>query len=91
MTKDELIAALTASPLPGDAVVRFSCEAMNEGDLDELVGFVTGVGVVDDVIEIQGGGVDPEERKEFDKLYGHDACEGANCECVDPADKEECG
>lgn len=43
MTKDQLIALLQKSDLPGDASVRFVCDAIVDGDPDQLVGDVTGI------------------------------------------------
>lgn len=61
MTKDQLIAALQKSNLPGDATVRFACDAMVDGDLDLLVGDVTGFGEGNGCLVILGDIYDDED------------------------------
>ncbi len=73
MTKDELIDRLQKSTLPGDAVVRFSCDAIVDGDLDQLVGDVTGVIEHHDRLIIEGDGVDPEDRAEWEQKWDADS------------------
>lgn len=73
MTKDQLITALQKSNLPGDATVRFVCDAMVDGDLDQLVGDVTGLGERNGCLVIEGDGVDPDDRADWDAIYGDDA------------------
>lgn len=63
MTKDQLIDILQKSALPGDASVRFACDAMMDGDLD-----VTGVGERRGCLIIEGDGVDPDDRADWDAL-----------------------
>ena len=72
MTKDQLIVLLRQSKLPGTATVRFACDAMVDGDMDLLVGEVTGVAEYDGNLVIEGDGVDPDERAEWDAEYGHE-------------------
>ena len=72
MTKDQLISLLQQSKLPGTASVRFECDAMVDGDMDLLVGEVTGVAEYDGKLVIEGDGVDPDERAEWDAEYGHE-------------------
>lgn len=72
MTKDELIAALQANSLPGDAPVRFSCDAMVDDDIDELRGHVTGIFSDGGQLIIEGDGVPEDERRAYDKKWGHE-------------------
>jgi hypothetical protein len=72
MTKDQLIAALQKSNLPGDATVRFACDAMIDDDLDQLVGDVTGIGERNGCLVVMGDGVDPDDRADWDAIYGDD-------------------
>ena len=70
MTKDQLIHLLQESDLPGTANVRFACDALVDGDLDQLVGDVTGIGELNGCLVIEGDGVDPEERAEWEAEWG---------------------
>lgn len=76
MTKDRLIAFLQKSNLPGDANVRFACEAMIDGDLDQLVGDVTGLYERNGCLVIEGDGVDPDDRADWDATYGDEDEDG---------------
>mgnify|MGYP003420861288 CR=1 FL=1 len=72
MTKDQLIALLQKSDLPGDASVRFACDAIVDGDPDQLVGDVTGIGERNGCLVIEGDGVDPDDRADWEAIYGDD-------------------
>ena len=72
MTKDQLIALLQKSDLPSDASVRFACDAMVDGDLDHLVGDVTGICERNGSLVIEGDGVDPDDRADWEAIYGDD-------------------
>jgi len=60
-------------PSPATQWCVFSCDAIVDGEPDQLVGDVTGVIEHHDRLIIEGDGVDPEDRAEWEQKWGTDS------------------